>query len=110
MGCELLKKAREANLDKLSKNSHPSGGMGSEVGASSSLTVQGTKRKSDVLSQVQVGIIRDDERPSKLPKTSESEGETESQSQSPAIVESASEGVFDRLMKVVEDLGIRVGK
>ena len=107
-----LKKAREANLDKLSKNSHPSGGMSSEVGASSSLTIQGTKRKSDVLSQVQVGIIRDDERPSKLAKTSELEGETETQSQSqpPAIVESASEGVFDRLKKVVEDLGIRVGK
>ena len=33
-----LKKAREANLDKLNKNSHPSGGMGSEVGSSSSLT------------------------------------------------------------------------
>jgi hypothetical protein len=104
-----LMKAREANLDKLSKKSHPPG-MGSEVGANSSLTIQGTKRKSDVLSLPQVGIIRDDERPTKLAKTSESEGETESQSQPPAIVESAPEGVFDRLKKVVEDLGIRVGK
>lgn len=103
-----LKKAREANLDKLNKNSHPSGGMASEVGSSSSLTIQGTKRKSDVLSQVE--IIRDDERPSKLAKTSESERETETQSQPPALVESTSEGVFDRLKKVVEDLGIRVGK
>jgi hypothetical protein len=103
-------KAREANLDKLSKKSHRSSGMGSEVGASSSLTIQGTKRKSDVLSLPQVGIIRDDERPSKLAKTSESKGEKETQSQPPAIVESASEGVFDRLKKVVEDLDIRVGK
>ena len=66
-----LMKAREANLDKLSKKSHPPG-MGSEVGASSSLTFQGTKRKSDHFSLPQVGI-RDDERPHKLAKTSEGE-------------------------------------
>ena len=71
--------------------------MGSEVGASSSLTIQGTKRKSDVLSLSQVGIIRDDERPLKLAKTWESEGESETQSQPAAIAESAPEGVFDRL-------------
>ena len=81
--------------------------MGSEVGPNSSL---GTKRKSDVLSLPQVGMIRDDERPLKFAKTSESDGETENQNQLPAIVESAPEGVFDRLKKVVEDLGIRVGK
>ena len=104
-----LMKAREANVDRLSKKSV----VGSEVGAS--LTFQGTKRKSDPFSLTQVGI-RDDERPPKLAKTSE--GETEkSQSrppviveQPPVIVESAPEGVFDRLKKVVEDLGIRVGK
>jgi hypothetical protein len=45
-----LMKAREANLDKLSKKSHPPSRMGSEVGASSSLIIQGTKRKSDVFS------------------------------------------------------------
>ena len=105
-----LMKVREANIDKMSKKSHPPGGMGSEVGASSSLTIQGTKRKSDAFSLPQVGI-RDDERPLKLAKTSsETEGEMESKSQPPAIVESAPEGVFDRLKKVVEDLGIRVGK
>ena len=61
--------------------------MGSEVDANSS---QGTKTK----------IIRDDEWPSKLAETSESEGEKETQNQLPTIVESASEGVFDRLKKV----------
>jgi hypothetical protein len=223
-----LMKAREANIDRLSKKSHPPG-MSSEVGASSSLTFQGTKRKSDHFSLPQVGIqdderppklaktsdgetrksnpfslpqneirvdeqspefaktsegekkksdpfslpqaeIRDDERPPKLAKTLEgetrrndpfylpqvqvgirdderppkfaktledetkksdpfslpqvgirdderppklaktSEGEMESQSQPPVMVESAPEGVFDRLKKVVEDLGIHVGK
>ena len=102
-----LMKAREAKaLDGLSKKSHPPG-MGSDLGASSSLTIQGTKRKSDPFSLPQVGI-RDDERPPKLAKTSE--GETESQSQPPMIMDSAQEGVFDRLKKVVEDLGIRVGQ
>jgi hypothetical protein len=62
-----LMKAREANIDRLSKKSHPPG-MGSEVGASSSLTFQGTKRKSDHFSLPQV-----DERPPKLAKTSERE-------------------------------------
>ena len=65
-----LMKAREANLEKLGKKSHPPG-MGSEVGASSS-TFQGTKRKSDPFSLPQVGI-RDDDRPPKLAKTSEGE-------------------------------------
>ena len=103
-----LMKAREAKaLDELSKKSHHPPGMGSDVGASSSLTFQGTKRKSDPFSLSQVGI-RDEERPLKLAKTSE--GEMESRSQPPVIVESAQEGVFDRLKKVVEDLGIRVGQ
>ena len=103
-----LMKAREAKaLDELSKKSHHPPGMGSDVGASSSLTFQGTKRKSDPFSLSQVGI-RDDERPLKFAKTSE--GEMESRSQPPVIVESAQEGVFDRLKKVVEDLGIRVGQ
>ena len=62
-----LMKAREANIDRLSKKSHPPG-MGSEVGA----TFQGTKRKSDHFSLPQVGI-RDDERPPKLAKTSDGE-------------------------------------
>ena len=69
-------------------------------------TLEGETR-SDPFSLPQVGI-RDDERPPKLAKTSEDE--MESQSQPPVIVESAQEGVFDRLKKVVEDLGIIVGK
>jgi hypothetical protein len=87
-----LMKAREAKaLDELSKKSHPPG-MGSGVGASSSLTLQSSKRKSDHFSSPQLGI-RDDEWPSKLAKTSE--GEMFS---------------YDRLRKTVEDLGVRVGK
>jgi hypothetical protein len=42
------------------------------------------------------------------PKTSK--GETESKSQPSVIAESLQEGIFDRLKKVVEDLGIRVGQ
>ncbi|KAF8807394.1 hypothetical protein BYT27DRAFT_7189481 [Phlegmacium glaucopus] len=127
-----LMKAREAKaLEGLSKKFHPPG-MGSGVGSSSSLTSQGTKRKSDSLSLPQVGI-RDDERPPKVARTMEGEtissdskdhssmrtpgsvgmvatSSMESQSLPPAVVESPQEGVLDRLKKTVEGLGVRVGK
>jgi hypothetical protein len=167
-----LMKVREAKaLDQLSKKSQPPG-MGSGVGVSSSLTLQSSKRKSDHFSLPQLGI-RDDERPSKLTKTSEgdhfslpqlgirddersskltktsegdhfslpqlgtrdderpskltktSEGDhfslpqlgirDDERSSKPTKTSeseafSAQEGVFDRLRKTVEDLGVRVGK
>jgi hypothetical protein len=124
-----LMKAREVKaLEGLSKKP----GMASGAGSSSSLALQGTKRKSDPFSLPQVGI-RDDERPPKVAKTSEAEmglydskdysstripgsvnmvaiSSMEDQSQPPVIVESAQEGVLDRLKKTVEGLGVRVGK
>ena len=113
-----LMKAREAKA--LEKRSHPPE-IGS-VGASFSLNLQGTKRKSDPFSLSQLGI-RDDGRPPKLAKTSEGETfsydstdqktpgpATLSTERSPVIVESAQEGVFDRLKRTVEDFGVRVGE
>jgi hypothetical protein len=127
-----LMRAREAKaLEVVSNRSHPPG-MGSGTGASASLTLQGTKRKGDPFSLPQAGT-RDDERPPKFAKTSEGEtfsydskdyssmktpgsvnmvvtSSTESQSQPPMTVQSIQEGVFDRLKKTVEGLGVRVSK
>ena len=127
-----LMRAREAKaLEGLGKKSHPPG-MSGGVSSSSSLALQGTKRKSDPFSLPQVGI-RDDERPPKVAKTSEGDtvsndskdlssmrtpgstnivmaSNTESRSRPPEVVGSAQEGVLDRLKKTVEGLGVRVGK
>ena len=127
-----LMKLREAKaLEGLSNKPHPPG-VGSGVSSSSFLVLQGTKRKSDHFSLPQIGT-RDDERPPKVAKTSAGEtvsfdlknhssrrtpepvnmvmpSNTKSQSQPSAIVESAQEGVLDRLKKTVEGLGVRVGQ
>ena len=120
-----LMKLREAKaLEGLSKKSHPPG-TGSGVG-------QGTKRKSDLFSGDLFSLpqagIQDDKRPPKLAKTSAGEtfsydlmktprpvnmvvtSSTESQCQPTMTFESDQEGVFDRLRKTVEDLGVRAGR
>jgi hypothetical protein len=53
---------------------------------------------------------RDDERPSKHAKISQHEMFLYDSKHRRAIMESAQEGIFDRLRKTVEDLGVRVGK